>query len=234
MSAKFEFTKENIDFYLIQLAKEYKKINKYRTPIEIVIIGGGAVLTNYSFRNVTYDIDAIFQAESGFKQAINNLSDKLNLPTGWLNSDVRKTESYSPKIIQYSKFYKQFYQILNVRTITGEYLIAMKLKSAREYKRDRSDVVGIINEELKNGNQISIDNINQAFCNLYGYLNLMPESSKLFIDEIMKENDFEKLYLKITKEENITRSNLIKFESDYPTILKESNLDEILTKLKEK
>ena len=44
------------------------------------------------------------------------------------------TLSYSPKLEQYSVYYKSFYGVLNVRTISAEYLIAMKLCSGRKYK----------------------------------------------------------------------------------------------------
>lgn len=53
-----------------------------------------------------------------------------------------KTASYTPKLRYYSKYYKTFSNVLTVRTVTAEYLVAMKLKSGRKYKNDLSDVVG--------------------------------------------------------------------------------------------
>lgn len=44
------FTKDNLDSYLKELAKEFRKINGSRTPAEITLIGGAAVLVNYGFR----------------------------------------------------------------------------------------------------------------------------------------------------------------------------------------
>lgn len=58
------FTKDNLDSYLKELAKEFRKINGSRTPAEITLIGGAAILVNYGFREMTYDVDAIIQASS--------------------------------------------------------------------------------------------------------------------------------------------------------------------------
>ena len=141
------FTKDNLDSYLKELAKEFRKINGSRTPAEITLIGGAAVLVNYGFREMTYDVDAIIQASSSMKDAINHVGDRMGLPNGWLNTDFVRTTSYTPKLTQYSKYYKTFSNVLQVRTISAEYLIVMKLMAGRQYKNDLSDVVGILLEQ---------------------------------------------------------------------------------------
>ena len=88
------FTKDNLDSYLKELAKEFRKINGSRTPAEITLIGGAAVLVNYGFREMTYDVDAIIQASSSMKDAINHVGDRMGLPNGWLNTDFVRTTSY--------------------------------------------------------------------------------------------------------------------------------------------
>ena len=37
------FTKENVDGYLKELAKEFRKMNGSRVPAELILIGGAAV-----------------------------------------------------------------------------------------------------------------------------------------------------------------------------------------------
>ena len=73
---KFFFTKENLDSYLKELAKEFRKINGNKMPVEIILIGGASVLINYGFREMTYDMDAIIQASSSMKDAINSVGDR--------------------------------------------------------------------------------------------------------------------------------------------------------------
>lgn len=61
MSINTTFTKANLDRYLSLLAKEYRKRSGTQIRAEIILIGGAAVLTNYGFRDMTYDIDAIIK-----------------------------------------------------------------------------------------------------------------------------------------------------------------------------
>ena len=100
------FTKENLDMYLKELAKEFRKRNGKTVPAEIILIGGASVVINYGFREMTYDMDAIINAASSMKDAINYVGDKFELPNGWMNDDFRKTGSYTPKISQYAKYYR--------------------------------------------------------------------------------------------------------------------------------
>ena len=152
-----QFTKNNLDSYLKELAKEFRKMNGSHMHAEIILIGGASVLINYGFRAMTYDMDAIIQASSAMKLAINQVGDRMGLQTGWLNNDFMKTSSYTPKLVQYSKYYKTFSNILSIRTISAEYLIAMKLMACRRYKNDLSDVIGILIEQKNLGKELGLD-----------------------------------------------------------------------------
>ena len=81
LSERF-FTTENIDFYLRELAKAYKKMGGKDTPAEIILIGGAAILANYGFREMTYDMDAIINASSAMNDAIRHIGDEYQLPVG--------------------------------------------------------------------------------------------------------------------------------------------------------
>ena len=85
-----EFTKDNIDLYLKELAKEYRKHVGKGMPAELVLVGGASVLVNYNFRNMTTDIDALIKASSGIKDAIILVGDRYGLPVGWLNANFEK------------------------------------------------------------------------------------------------------------------------------------------------
>ena len=145
------FTKENLDMYLKELAKEFRKLNGKTMKAEITLVGGAAILVNYDFRNMTTDVDAIIHASSAMKDAIRHVGDKYDLPYGWLNADFMQTKSYSTRLNQFSVYYRTFSNVLTIRTISAEYLIAMKLRSGRKYKHDLSDIVGILAEHEKQG-----------------------------------------------------------------------------------
>ena len=91
----YAFTKDNIDQYLKELSKEYRKQAEKNVPAELTLIGGAAILVNYGFRNATTDIDALINASSAMKEAINCIGDRFGLPNGWLNADFKNTDSFS-------------------------------------------------------------------------------------------------------------------------------------------
>lgn len=228
------FTKENLDTYLKELAKEFRKINGKSMPAEIILIGGAAILVNYGFRDMTTDVDAIIHAASSMKDAINRVGDKYELPNGWLNTDFMRTSSYSPKLNEVSVHYKTFSNVLEIRTISSEYLIAMKLRSGRKYKNDLSDIIGILAEHEKKGEPISLDAINVAVNNLYGGWDKFPDDSNKFIKDAIRTGNFEEVYASINAEEKRSKEILIDFEQDYPGVTNESNINDILKNLKER
>ncbi len=236
MSSKrdINISKENLDFYLKEVAKEYRRMGGKIIPAEIILVGGASIVANYGFRDMTTDVDAIIQAASSMKDAINKVRDEYNLPNGWLNADFMKTDSYSRKLSQYSIPYKSFYSSIHIRTITAEYLIAMKLRSGRKYKNDLSDVVGILAEHKKNDIDISIEKIIKAVEDLYGNWDILSNDSKEYITNIFKDGNFEKIYKKIVDEEKEAKNLLVTFENDYPKVLDTDNVNQVLETLKRK
>ena len=234
MSANTPFTRENLNDYLKALAKEFRRLNGTKMPAEIVLIGGAAILANYGFREITYDVDAVIVASGAMKQAINNVGDKLNLPNGWLNTDFTRTESYSDKLLQVSVYYKTFSNILQVRTVSAEYLVAMKLMSGRRYKNDISDIYGILWEHQKNGEPLSKESIEQAIIELYGNLEKLPKVSAGLLEKAFESDDYEKLYNLSRKDEKEAKEILIEFEEQYPNTLKTENIESVLEQMKRK
>ena len=228
------FTKENLDIYLKELAKEFRKRCGKSAQAEIILIGGAAILANYGFREMTTDIDAIIHASSAIKEAINFVGDKFDLPNGWLNADFMKTSSYSAKLDEFSVYYKNFYGILSVRAVSSEYLIAMKLRSGRKYKNDLSDIIGILAEHEKTNKPLTLKSINTAVDNLYGGWDGFPGDSKKFIEDAFANGKFLEIYESVRNEEKSSKEILIEFEEKYPKTATQSNVDDILKTLKAK
>ncbi len=228
------FNKENLDLYLKELGKEYRKLVGKGMPTEIILIGGAAILANYGFREMTTDVDAVIKAASSMKDAINKVGDKFNLPNGWLNADFMKTSSYTPKLSDYSVYYKEFSNVLQVRTVSAEYLIAMKLMAGRKYKNDLSDIVGILAEHEKQDKAITLEMIKTAVTNLYGGWDKLTSDSRDFIEDIMENGNFEQLYKTVSDEEKKSKETLLEFQQDYPGVTTTENVDSILSNLKKK
>jgi hypothetical protein len=183
---------------------------------------------------MTYDIDAVIIASSAMKEAINRVGDKLGLPHGWLNADFTRTGSYSTKLLEVSVYYKTYSNVLQIRTVSAEYLIAMKLMSGRRYKNDISDIYGILWEHQRNGTLITKDSIEKAVAVLYDGLDKLPEKSRLLLEKAFADGDFESLYNQSREDEKEAKEILVVFEEEYPNTLKTENIDSILDEMKRK
>ena len=233
MSSK-TITREELEVYLKELGKEFRKLNGRTMPAEIILIGGAAIIANYGFRETTTDVDAIIQASSAMKDAINRVGDKYELPYGWLNDHFIKTDSFSNKLIEVSKPYRTFANILDVRIVTDEYLVAMKLRAGRKYKHDLSDVVGIMAEHEKKGTPITMNELKSAVQKLYGEWEALPEDSRRFIEDVFQKGNYVELYDEISAEEQEAKDLLIGFEENYPKVTNQANVNNILATLKQK
>lgn len=228
------FSSDNLDFYLKELAKEFRKLNGKNTPAEIIIVGGAAILLNYGFRDMTTDVDAVIHASSALKDAARIIGDKYNLTTDWLNSKFTRTSSYSPKLEEYSTYYRTFANILSVRTISEEYLVAMKLVSYRPFKHDLSDIAFIIYEHQKSETPFTEDIIMSAVEKLYGDTSLVSDKAREFLRAAINADNPEMFINEIIKSEEKAKSTLLQFDEQYEGVLNEKNIDEILKSLTEK
>ena len=230
MSVEKGFTKENLDYYLKELAKEFRKRNGKNMPAEIVLVGGAAILANYGFREMTYDIDAVITASSAMKEAVNTVGDRFGLPNGWLNADFKNTSSYSPKLSQYSKYYRTYSNVLNIRTISAEYLVAMKLMSGRRYKKDLSDIIGILSEQERMGEPLSYQQIDCAVRNLYGGWDDISEYAIQVLKAALDSENLKELFMEQEREEALSKQAVLQVQKYEGEKVKESNVDEIIQK----
>ena len=226
--------KKELDIYLRELGKEYRKLAGKKNPAEIVLIGGGAILANYNFRTSTTDVDAIIHAASAMKEAINRVGDKYYLANRWLNEDFLRTVSYSPKIEEFSQFYRQYSNVLQVRTIKAEYIIAMKLRAGRKYKNDFSDIIGVLMEHEEKNEHISYRDIDRAVIDLYGSWNAITEEAKTFLKDVLSCKDLAERYVELRGSEGEMGLLLQGFEVDYSGVLNQSNVNDILDILRQR
>lgn len=131
-------------------------------------------------------------------------------------------------------YYKTYANVVTIRTIAAEYLIAMKLRSGRQYKNDLSDILGILAEHEKSKTPISMDQIRTAVTDLYGSWESLPESSQTFIENVMVNGRFEELYEQTASSEKEVGALLIQFEQNYPNTVTDKNVTEIAENLQKK
>lgn len=224
--------KKDLDLYLKELAREYRKRSGKAVPAEITLIGGASVLINYGFREMTYDMDAILDASSSIREAVSCVGDKYGLPVGWINDDFVRTDSYTPRIVQYSRYYRTYANVLTVRTVTEEYLVAMKLRAGRQYRYDRSDVIGILWEQEKRGAPLSLERIHKAVGDLYGCWDVLTDEVKEFIEMAVHSGNYEELYHRVRQAEAENKDNLLAYQEEKPGRIRADNANEILAALR--
>ena len=235
-SEKTLITKENAYPILKAFAKEYKKQNGTSVPVELVIVGGGSILLNYGFREATQDFDIMVQSLGMVKNVSYRIADLYNLPDNWLNTDFMRTASYSDKLREVSKHFCSFNNgSLEFRTVNGEYLIAMKMVSAREYRNDISDVVGILIYMKNESENFSMDRIDYAINFLYGKReDVIKEDVYDKVKEFAKWSvaELEKEYHVLTQMENQTKQELIDINEKYQGVVKEESIDKVIEGLR--
>lgn len=221
----WSINKNNIDLLLKELGKEIQHIIGRKNKLEILIVGGGSIILNYNFRDSTTDLDTWCVSANLLKEAAIKVSDRSGYPIDWINSDFTSTNSFSSKLFEHSKYYKTFYS-LEVRTISDEQLLAMKLMSFRWYKHDISDIIGIVNDMNKQNKIINLNMIENAYKELYD--KDLENDKKKFLNLLFLSKNLELFHTEISKKESNNSNLLIKFENDYPNVLKEKNVNSIL------
>ncbi|MBR4473515.1 MAG: hypothetical protein IKS55_07735 [Oscillospiraceae bacterium] len=234
MSAENTITKDNLEFYLRELAKEYRKLNGTKIKAEIILVGGAAVLASYGFREMTVDIDAIIEASDAMKDAINHVGDRYGLPVGWLNADFRKTTSYSDKLYEHSEYLFTRSNVLEIRTIQAEYLIAMKLVSGRRYKKDLSDIVGILYEQQKQEKPITLEMIDRAVIELYDSWDSVDAYAKAVLEKALASDDLVFLFKTQMAEEAQAKDAVLEIGKKYPDLITADNINEIIEQARKK
>ena len=233
MQSKEKITRANAMDIIRRFAKEYRK-TLGKAPGEIIIVGGGSTMLNYKFRDATQDFDVILRAASGIKDVITRFADENNLPRDWMNTDFVKTASYSDALIEVSRHYCWLNnKTLEIRTVSGIYLIAMKMKAHRDYRNDISDAIGILIEEAEAGNTFLYADIEAACHKLY-HEAPDPKTQELFHEICTKSiEELRNLYAFQKTAESAIGDQLITYIKDDVNI-NTKNVKEVAARIREK
>lgn len=228
-----KITKENALEIIKRFAKEYRK-ELGKIPGEIIIVGGGSIMLNYKFRDATQDFDVILRTVSGVSDVITKFADDNDLPRDWMNSDFVKTSSYSDKLAEVSKHFCSLNNnTLEIRTVSGKYLIAMKIRAHREYRNDISDVTGILIEEKEIGNNILFSDITSAYEFLYGE-KIDSDVAKI-IEEIFDKDidELKQIYADRNMSETSIGAKVVSYVEEGADI-NTKNVDDVIQRIKAK
>ncbi|MFA5576555.1 MAG: DUF6036 family nucleotidyltransferase [Tissierellaceae bacterium] len=125
-------TKEQILNNLKRLGEELKALDLHG---EIIITGGASMCLVHSARDMTKDIDAIYEPKTVINELVEKIAKEYNLSADWLNDSVKGFVNKNIETVEFGTFGN-----LKIATVTPNYLLAMKLLSARVTGQDYNDI----------------------------------------------------------------------------------------------
>ena len=102
---------------------------------EIMLTGGAAMCLVHSARDMTKDVDALYEPKNEINRLAAQVAAERGLPEDWLNDGVKGFVTQSATTEDFMAF-----DGLKITTVTPEYLLAMKLMSARFGEKDYEDI----------------------------------------------------------------------------------------------
>ena len=130
-----QVTGEDIKSYLTELNEELRSID---VKGEICLYGGAVMALAYKARPDTDDVDAVFEPVRYIRRAAGRIAERHGLPKDWLNYGVKMF------LVPHEKLILLDLSHLKVYIPTADYLLAMKVLSARVNTMDRADLEVLI------------------------------------------------------------------------------------------
>ena len=124
--------KDELLKYLEILSCELKKSDLQG---EIIITGGAAMCLVHSARDMTKDIDALYEPKSEINRLVEKIANEHGLPHNWLNDSVKGFMNNKAEVMDFMQLGN-----LKISAVTPEYLLAMKLMSSRVEGQDYNDI----------------------------------------------------------------------------------------------
>lgn len=132
--------KENMQIYLEALGESIYR-HYGNVTVDILMVGGSALILGHNFRNSTEDIDAYIKSQVDITACIDEITEKYSLPFDWMNTGFTNTESFSVNLLYNAILVGQF-KGLKVYKICDLDLFCMKLVSYRP--KDKEDLKALL------------------------------------------------------------------------------------------
>ena len=108
----------------------------------------------------------------------------------------------------------------------------MKLRAGREYKYDRSDVIGILWEQEIMGDPLTMERIRQAVVDLYDSYDVIADDVKQFVERALENGNYEALYARVRQAEAENKGNLLEYQEAKPGVVTGDNVNDIIAALR--
>ncbi len=165
------------------LKKLGNELEKRELRGEIILTGGASMCLVHSARDMTKDVDALYEPKTIINEISERIAKENDLPLDWLNDGVKGFVNEKIETTEFAQF-----GALKVTTVTAEYLLAMKLMSARITGQDYNDIKYLINK-LDIQTVLEAQNIVEKF---YPTRLILPKTMYVIeqsLEEIQKERN---------------------------------------------
>lgn len=145
---------------------------------EILLTGGASMCLVHSARDMTKDIDALYEPKNTINKLISKIAETNDLPADWLNDSVKGFLSEAVPQEEYLML-----PHLRVSTVSADYLLAMKLMSARYGETDYEDIRFLMDKlDLYTKNDLE-----DALLRFYPIEQILPKTEYL-IEQLINES----------------------------------------------
>ena len=144
---------------------------------ELILAGGASMCLVHSARDMTKDVDALYEPKSDIDDIVREIAEENDLPPDWLNDSVKGFVTDKVQTMEFARF-----GALQVSTVTPRYLLAMKLMSARITGQDYNDIAYLF-RELK----ITSAEDAQAIVEEYYPMNMILPKTQYVIEQVLEE-----------------------------------------------
>jgi predicted nucleotidyltransferase len=166
---------DEIKCYLTELNEELRSIE---IKGEICLYGGAVMALAYNARPDTDDVDAVFEPVSHIRQAARVVAQRNGLSVGWLNNAVEIFLAQHERRILIDLSHLKIY------VPPPDYLLAMKVLSARADTMDQDDLKVLLRElGLKGGARVF-----EIVRGYYPGKEIKPET-RILIEELLSAHD---------------------------------------------
>lgn len=166
---------EEIKRYLTELNEELRSMD---IKGEICLYGGAVMAIAYNARPDTDDVDAVFEPVRHVRRAARLVAERNGLPIGWLNNAVEIFLARHERRILLNLSHLKIYLPL------PDYLLAMKVLSARAETMDQDDLRFLIGK-------LGLKSSAEVFAIVRGYYprkEIKPET-RILIEELLGTRD---------------------------------------------
>jgi len=157
-----------------------EELNKEGKSGEILLTGGAAMCLVHSARDMTKDVDALYEPKSEINQLVGMIAEQEGLPKDWMNDAVKGFVTKDAPVDDFLVM-----DGLKITVVAPEYLLSMKLMSVRYGETDTNDIFFLMNK-------LQIKTEDEAFDILARYFpenRVLPKAMYLVQEYIAQRQD---------------------------------------------